>query len=97
MDLLKLHGCEPANFLDLPPVATRTDVADACRTILENSAVKALFVNVVGGGLTHCDTVANGLVTAYQKAPFSCPIVVRFAGTNKEHGVCVAAQFEYPV
>ena len=62
MDLLKLHQLEPANFLDLPPIATRQDVANACQTVLQAASVDALFVNAVGGGLTHCDTIAEGMI-----------------------------------
>ncbi len=87
IDLVKLHGGEPANFLDLPPVATSSDVADACRRVLRQSGLKALFVNVVGGGLTHCDTVAEGLITVHRESPIQCPIIVRFAGTSKDHAV----------
>jgi len=87
MDLMMLNGIEPANFLDLPPIASRSDVADACQTVLEDSSVKALLVNVVGGGLTHCDTVAEGLITVHRSSSIDCPIIVRFAGTKKEHGI----------
>lgn len=87
MDLVNLHGGSPANFLDLPPVATSATVADACRTILRNSDLKALFVNVVGGGLTHCDTVAEGLIAVHKESGISCPIVIRLAGTSKDHAV----------
>ena len=87
MDLLNLHGLEPANFLDLPPIASRSDVADACRTVLEHASLKALLVNVVGGGLTHCDTVAEGLITTHRESNIQCPIIIRFAGTKKEHGI----------
>ncbi len=96
MDLLKLHGMEPANFLDLPPVASRSDVSDACQTVLEDSAVEALFVNFVGGGLTHCDTAAEGLITAHKKSRITCPIIVRFAGTKKEHGITLLRNSRMP-
>ncbi len=96
MDLLKLHGFEPANFLDLPPIASRSDVADACRTVLEHKPLKALLVNIVGGGLTHCDTVAEGLITAHRNAAITCPIVVRYAGTKKEHGITLLKNSKIP-
>ena len=96
MDLVKLHGGEPANFLDLPPIATRENVADACRTILDSSSLKALFVNVVGGGLTHCDTVAEGLITASKESAIRCPVVVRFAGTSKDHAVVLLKNARIP-
>ncbi len=96
MDLLKLHQLEPANFLDLPPIATRSDVANACRTVLDNPSVKTLLVNTVGGGLTHCDTVADGLITAHKQSPISCPVVVRFAGTKREHGLTLLRNSRMP-
>ena len=96
MDLLKLHGLEPANFLDFPPIASRSDVSDACQTVVQNESVKALFVNVVGGGLTHCDTVAEGLITAHKKSRIMQPIIVRFAGTKKEHGLTLLRNSRIP-
>ena len=96
MDLLKLHGCEPANFLDLPPIASRSDVANACETVLQNSSLKALLVNVVGGGLAHCDTAAEGILTAHKKTPIKIPVVVRFAGTKKELGITLLRNSKMP-
>lgn len=97
MDLLKLHRLEPANFLDLPPIASRSDVANACQTVLRNTSLKALFVNGVGGGLTHCDTIAEGLITAHKESRFRCPVVVRFAGTKREHGLTLLRNSRIPV
>ena len=96
MDLLIEHNLSPANFLDLPPVASRRDVANACETVLQTPSLKALLVNVVGGGLTHCDTVAEGLITVHNRSPFSYPVVVRFAGTKKEHGVTLLKNSKMP-
>lgn len=96
MDLLKLHRLEPANFLDLPPIATRADVANACQTVMENDSVDALFVNTVGGGLTHCDTIADGLITVHKQTPFACPVVIRFAGTKREHGLTLLRNSRMP-
>ncbi len=96
IDLIKLHGGEPANFLDLPPVATSTDVADACQRILRQQNLKALFVNVVGGGLTHCDTVSQGLIAAHRQSPIRCPVIVRFAGTSKDHAVVLLRNSQLP-
>ena len=97
MDLLKLHGLDPANFLDLPPIASRSDVSDACQTVMQDESIKALFVNVVGGGLTHCDTAAEGLITANEKSRIKKPIVVRFAGTKKEHGITLLRNSRIPI
>ena len=96
MDLLQEHDCEPANFLDLPPVATRIDVENACFTILQDRSVKVLLVNVVGGGLTHCDTVAAGLITVQNQSPMPFPVVIRFAGTKKEHGITLLKNANMP-
>ena len=96
MDLLKLNGLEPANFLDLPPIASRSNVSDACETVVQDDSIKALFVNVVGGGLTHCDTVAEGLITAHMKSKIKKPIIVRFAGTKKEHGLTLLRNSRIP-
>ncbi len=97
MDLLQLHELQPANFLDLPPIATRLDVTHACRTVLANSSIKALLINAVGGGLTHCDTIAEGLITAYEQNSIVCPIVVRFAGTKREHGLTLLRNSRLPI
>ena len=97
MDLLKLHQLEPANFLDLPPIATRQDVANACQTVLQATSVDALFVNAVGGGLTHCDTIAEGLITVHMQEKIRCPIVVRFAGTKREHGLTLLKNYRVPI
>ncbi len=96
MDLLKLNGLEPANFLDLPPIASRSDVSDACETVVQDDSIRALFVNVVGGGLTHCDTVAEGLITANTKTRIRKPIIVRFAGTKREHGITLLRNSRIP-
>ncbi len=96
MDLLHQHGCKCANFLDLPPIATRTDVENSCYTILQDRSIKTLFVNIVGGGLTHCDTVAEGLITVERQSPLPFPVIVRFAGTKKEHGITLLKNSRMP-
>ncbi len=87
MDLLRLHGGEPANFLDLPPVATRLEVAAALRRILSQPGVRSVLVNAVGGGLTDCGTVAEGIITAGRESGIRVPLVVRFGGTSRDHAV----------
>ena len=87
IDLLKLHGGEPANFLDLPPVATRLHVAAAFRQILGNSAVRAIAVNAIGGGFCHCDTIAEGLITVSRDTAITVPLIIRFTGTSKNHAI----------
>ena len=84
MDILKLHGGAPANFLDLPPAAGRDRITAACRFVLENPRVKVMLVNIVGGGITRCDVVAEALASACRAAGRSVPIVARFEGVNRE-------------
>ena len=84
MDILKLHGGAPANFLDVPPAAGRDRIAAACRLVLENPRVRAMLVNIVGGGITRCDVVAEALASACRAAGRSVPIVARFEGVNRE-------------
>ena len=84
MDILKLHGGTPANFLDVPPAAGRDQIAAACRLVLENPGVKVILVNVVGGGITRCDVVAESLASACRAAGRSVPIIARFEGVNRE-------------
>ena len=84
MDILKLHGGTPANFLDVPPAAGRDQIAAACRLVLENPGVKVILVNIVGGGITRCDVVAESLASACRAAGRSVPIIARFEGVNRE-------------
>ena len=84
MDILKLHGGAPANFLDVPPAAGRDRITAACRLVLENPRVKVMLVNVVGGGITRCDVVAEALASACRAAGRPVPIVARFEGVNRE-------------
>ncbi len=84
MDILRLQGGAPANFLDLPPAAGRDRMTAACRLVLENPRVKVLLVNIVGGGMTRCDIVAEALAAACRAAGRSVPIVARFEGVNRE-------------
>ena len=84
MDILKLHGGTPANFLDVPPAAGRDRITAACRLVLENPRVKVMLVNIVGGGITRCDVVAEALASACRAAGRSVPIVSRFEGVNRE-------------
>jgi len=86
MDVIKLCGGEPANFLDVPPVASREQIAEAFRLVLSDSDVSAILVNVVGGGITRCDAVAEGMGAAYQAIGRRVPLVVRFEGTNRDLG-----------
>ena len=84
MDILRLHGGAPANFLDVPPAAGREQVTAACRLVLENPRVRVMLVNIVGGGITRCDVVAESLASACRAAGRMVPIVARFEGVNRE-------------
>ena len=86
MDIIKLYGGEPANFLDVGGGANATTVEAGFRLILKDPNVKAIFVNIFGG-IVRCDRVANGIVEAYKKiGEIPVPIVVRLQGTNAEEG-----------
>jgi len=86
MDMLHLCGGKPANFLDMPPGASREQVIAAFRLILSDPSVKVVLVNVIGGGITRCDAVAEGMAGAVQALGRQLPMVVRFEGTNRDLG-----------
>jgi succinyl-CoA synthetase beta subunit len=81
MDLIKLHGGEPANFLDVGGSATEEAVTEAFRIILADANVQAVLVNIFGG-IMECDKIARAIVTAAKEVGFSVPLVVRLEGTN---------------
>ena len=83
MDLIKLHGGEPANFLDVGGGADEDQVTEAFRIILADSNVKAVLVNIFGG-IMRCDIIVSALLNAYEKVGFNVPLVVRLEGTNVE-------------
>ena len=83
MDLIKLHGGEPANFLDVGGGADVDQVTEAFRIILSDENVKAVLVNIFGG-IMRCDTIVEALLAAYEKLGISVPLVVRLEGTNVE-------------
>jgi succinyl-CoA synthetase beta subunit len=83
MDLIKLHGGEPANFLDVGGGANVDQVTEAFRIILADDNVKAILVNIFGG-IMKCDTIVEALMTAYDKIGITLPLVVRLEGTNVE-------------
>jgi succinyl-CoA synthetase beta subunit len=85
MDLIKLHGGEPANFLDVGGGATAERVEEAFNIILTNRNVKAILVNIFGG-IVRCDLIAEGVIAAVKKADVRVPVVVRLEGTNVEKG-----------
>ncbi len=85
MDLIKLHGGDPANFLDVGGGATAERVAAAFKLILSNDSVEAILVNIFGG-IVRCDLIAEGIITAVKEVGVSVPVVVRLEGTNVDKG-----------
>jgi succinyl-CoA synthetase beta subunit len=85
MDIIKLHGGEPANFLDVGGGASQERVENAFRILLADPNVKAVLINIFGG-IVRCDMVANGVVAAAKNLGVSIPIVARLEGTNVEEG-----------
>ncbi len=85
MDLIKLHGGEPANFLDVGGGATSERVAAAFKLILSNENVDAILVNIFGG-IVRCDLIAEGIISAVKEVGVEDPVVVRLEGTNVDKG-----------
>ena len=86
MDLIKLHGGDPANFLDVGGGATKERVAEAFKIILSDDNVKTVLVNIFGG-IVRCDLIAEGVIGAIQEVGVKVPIVVRLEGNNAELGL----------
>ncbi|ROR34699.1 ADP-forming succinate--CoA ligase subunit beta [Inmirania thermothiophila] len=85
MDIIKLHGGEPANFLDVGGGTTAERVAEAFKLILANERVRAILVNIFGG-IVRCDLIAEGIIAAAREVDLRVPVVVRLEGTNVERG-----------
>ena len=85
MDIIKLHGGEPANFLDVGGGADSKQVAEGFKVILSDPGVKAIFVNIFGG-IMRCDFIAEGIIEAAKEIDMEVPLIVRLAGTNVELG-----------
>ena len=90
MVIIKLHGSEPANFLDVGGGATAERVREAFRIILEDSGVKAILVNIFGG-IVRCDLIANGVVEAAKEVGINVPLVVRLEGNMVAEGKQILA------
>jgi len=84
VDLLKEQGGEPADFMDVRPEATRAQITHGFKLLLRNQAIDAILVNIYGGGILRCDTVAEGIATACKEEGLRVPLIVRAAGTNGE-------------
>jgi succinyl-CoA synthetase beta subunit len=85
MDIIKLYGGQPANFLDVGGGATKERVAEAFRIILSDPNVEGILVNIFGG-IMRCDVIAEGIITAAKELGLTMPLVVRLEGTNVEKG-----------
>ena len=86
MDLIKLHGGEPANFLDVGGTATKERVAEAFKIILSDENVKGILVNIFGG-IVRCDMIAEGIAAAVEEVGVEVPVVVRLEGNNAALGL----------
>jgi succinyl-CoA synthetase beta subunit len=86
MDLIKLHGGEPANFLDVGGRATPETIAKGFEVILKDPSVRAILVNIFGG-IVRCDRVADGIIKAVEQVKVNVPVAVRLEGTNREQAI----------
>ena len=91
MDIIKLYGAEPANFLDVGGGATKERVTEAFKIILSDPNVEAILVNIFGG-IMRCDIIAEGIVSAAKEVSLDVPLVVRLAGTNVDLGKQILAE-----
>src|SRR5262249_3914574 len=85
MDIIKYHGGDPANFLDVGGGANKEQVTEAFRILLADPRVKAVLVNIFGG-IMKCDTIASAILAAFHEVKPTFPFVVRLEGTNVEQG-----------
>jgi succinyl-CoA synthetase beta subunit len=95
IDIIKHYGGEPANFLDIGGGAKADKVAAALRIILSDPKVKAILFNIFGG-ITRCDEVAHGILTALDEVQTDIPMVARLVGTNEEEGRKILAEANFP-
>ena len=96
MDVIKLYGGSPANFLDVGGGATAEKVTEAFKIMLKNPNLKAILVNIFGG-IMKCDVIANGVITAAREVKLTVPLVVRMKGTNEEIGRKLLADSGLPI
>jgi succinyl-CoA synthetase beta subunit len=88
MDIIKLYGGEPANFLDVGGGASREKVTAAFKIITSDPKVRGILVNIFGG-IMRCDIIAEGVIAAVREVGLSVPLVVRLEGTNVEKGKAI--------
>ena len=91
MDIIKLYGEQPANFLDVGGGATQERVSEAFRLIVSDSKVKAILVNIFGG-IVRCDMIARAIIYALNEARITLPVVVRLSGNNAAEGQRLLAE-----
>ena len=91
MDIIKLYGAEPANFLDVGGGATKEKVTEAFKIITSDPNVKGILVNIFGG-IMRCDVIAEGVIAAVKEVGLKVPLVVRLEGTNVEKGKAIIAE-----
>jgi succinyl-CoA synthetase beta subunit len=91
MDIIKYHGGEPANFLDVGGGANKDQVTEAFRILLSDTNVRAVLVNIFGG-IMKCDTIAGAILAAFDEVGFHVPLIVRLEGTNVEPGKKLLAE-----
>jgi succinyl-CoA synthetase beta subunit len=96
MDIIKLYGGSPANFLDVGGGATTEKVTEAFKIMLENPHLKAILVNIFGG-IMRCDVIAQGVVAAAHEVKLEVPLVVRLEGTNVDLGKKILADSGLPI
>lgn len=96
MDVIKHFGGSPANFLDIGGSSNPQKVIDAMNLLLSDKNVKAIMINIFGG-ITRCDDVARGLITALDQMKVEVPIVIRLSGTNAEEGLRIISEKNLPV
>ena len=96
MDIIKLYGGDPANFLDVGGGATKERVATAFKIILSDSNVKGILVNIFGG-IMRCDVIAEGIVEAAREVSIGVPLVVRLEGTNVKKGIEILSGSGLPI
>jgi len=95
MDVIKHYGGNPANFLDIGGSSSPKKVIDAMNLLLSDKNVKVIMINIFGG-ITRCDDVARGLVSALDSMKIDIPIVIRLSGTNAEEGLKIIKEYNLP-
>ena len=96
MDIIKMYGKEPANFLDVGGGASKEKVSAALKLILADKSVKGILINIFGG-IMRCDVLAQGVIDAAREVRLDIPLVVRLAGTNVNEGKKILADSDLKI